>query len=401
MESEREIVKSFHCFGVFKGVLLLLLALPLSAQEPGRDKLGHVRVAGVDVSGLPAEQARQRLEHRLALKLEQKLVLTDGVKRIGHKRRELGVKLAVEKMIALAKQGQKQVPLRFTVDPHEMRAALRPLEAKFSVPAREPRVIQSGTKIKIVAGQSARTLDVEATASRLAALLESKATTQTLPLVFSKKPPKRTIADLKGITGKLSHFEKAYNDGNPKRAHNIRVASSMLNGKVVPPGETFSLNEMLGERSHEHGYLTANVIANGKLAEGIGGGVSQVTGVLFNAVLLAGLPVTEYAAHSHPVAYLPVGRDATLAWNHIDLKFKNNTSAPLYIAYSAAGNKASATLYGAAVPGRKIGLSVDAKKLDDRHIVALLYRIIKRNGKVIKKEKIGTSDYKWQEDFSE
>lgn len=370
-------------------------------QEQTSEKLGHVKVAGMDVSGLPPEQARLRLEHRLDAKLNQPVIITDGVKRVRVKRRDVGIHLDIAKMIALAKTGQKQVPLRFRVDPHEMRAALRPLAPKFSAPAREPRVIEKKGGIKIIAGQSARTVNVEASASRLVHLLEGRGATVVLPLVLDKTAPERTTANLKGITGRLSHFEKAFNGDNPKRSHNIRVAASMLNGKVVAPGEVFSLNDTLGERTHEHGYLTANVIADGKLASGIGGGVSQATGVLFNAVLLAGLPVVEYKAHSHPVLYLPVGRDATLAWNHIDLKFKNNTSAPVYIAYSAAGNKASASLYGAKVSGQKVGLKVDSKKLNDRHIVATLYRIFKRNGKVVKKEKIGISDYQWGQDYSE
>ena len=231
--------------------------------------------------------------------------------------------------------------------------------------------------------------------------MKTDAALQALPLVLKKHAAKVTAADLKGITGRIGHFEKAFNAGNVKRAHNIWVAVAVLNGKIVKPGETFSLNETLGERTHEHGYLTANVIADGKLTAGIGGGVSQVTGVLFNAVLLSGLTVVAYGSHSHPVAYLPVGRDATLAWNHIDFKFKNNTHAPVYIAYSASGDKASATLYGAKVSGRKIGLAVAAKKLNDRHITATLYRIVKRNGKVVAKEKIGVSDYKWQADYAE
>ena len=389
---------SISAFSLFA---LLSLGLPLRAQDAQEAKFGHTRVAGVLIDGLTAAQARQRLTRVLDKKLDQVVALTDGAKRKPFKRRQLGIKVDVEGMVAAAKAGKQQVPVRFAVDPHEMHAALRPLVPVFTVPAHDARLVERRGAIKIVAEQSARTMDVEASAHHIAALLKEHPTLQTLPLALEKHPAKVTAAALKGINGRLGHFEKVFNAGNVKRAHNIRVAINVLNGRIVKPGETFSLNDTLGERTHEHGYLTANVIAGGKLAPGIGGGVSQVTGVLFNAVLLSGLTVVEYKGHSHPVAYLPVGRDATLAWNHIDLKFKNSTKAPVYIACSASGNKASATLYGAKVPGKKIGLVVDAKKLNERHITAALYRITKKNGKVVAKEKIGTSDYKWEADYSE
>ena len=382
-------------------LVLFSLVFSLHVYAAQEEKFGHVRVAGVLIDGLTAAQARQRLTRVLDKKLDQTVVLTDGVKRRPFKRRQLGIKVDVENMVAAAKKGKSQVPLRFAVDAHEMRAVLRPLVPAFTAPASGPRIIEHRGSVKIVPGQSARTINVEASAHHIAALLQANPALHALPLVVEKHPAKITPAELKGINGRLGHFEKAFNPTNPKRAHNIRVAIDALNGKIIKPGETFSMNETLGERTHEHGYLTANVIEKGKLASGIGGGVSQVSGVLFNAVLLSGLTIVEYKAHSHPVLYLPVGRDATLAWNHIDLKFKNNTKAPVYLAYSAAGNKASATLYGAKVPGRKIGLAVDSKKLNERHITAVLYRITKKSGKRVNKEKIGTADYKWEADYSE
>jgi vancomycin resistance protein YoaR len=394
-------VRILSTFTASSILALLSLASPLLAQGTQADKLGPVNAAGVPLDGLSAAQARQRLTRVLDKKLDQTVTLTDGAKRMPFKRRQLGIKVDVASMVAAAKQGKHQVPLQLTVDPHEMRAALRPLVPRFTVPARDARIVERRGTIKIVPAQSARSLDVEASAHHIAALLKARAALRALPLVLQKRPASMTDTAFKGINGRLGHFEKAYNAGNVKRSHNIRVALNVLNGKIVKAGETFSLNEALGERTHEHGYLTANVIAEGKLTAGIGGGVSQVTGVLFNAVLLSGLTVVEYRSHSHPVAYLPVGRDATLAWNHIDLKFKNNTQVPVYIASSGSGNKASVTLYGAKVPGRKIGLKVAAKKLNERHIMADLYRIIKKNGKVVSKEKIGASDYKWEADYSD
>src|SRR5205085_11514409 len=137
-----------------------------------------------------------------------------------------------------------------------------------------------------------------------------------------------------------------FDPGNLKRAHNIQLAVQTVNGTVIPSGQTFSLNQALGKRTQARGYRTAVVFERGKKVPGIGGGVSQVTGTLFNAALLAGLKVREYHNHSRPVPYLPVGRDATLAWGLKDLKFKNNTPAPIKLSYTIKGNRLVASLYG-------------------------------------------------------
>jgi vancomycin resistance protein YoaR len=130
---------------------------------------------------------------------------------------------------------------------------------------------------------------------------------------------------------------------------------------------------------------------------GIGGGVSQVTGNLFNAALLAGLPIQEYRAHSKPVLYLPPGRDATLAWNAIDLKFKNTTGAPLSIACQISGNRLTTTLYGKrSAPGRRIVLKVQSQKPEKDRLITVLYRTVKQKGKVLRKERIGRSEYTLQ-----
>src|SRR5205807_6693206 len=121
------------------------------------------------------------------------------------------------------------------------------------------------------------------------------------------------------------------------------------------------------------GYLTAPVFVNGKLVPGIGGGVSQVTGTLFNAALLAGLQIIYYRTHAKPVPYVPIGRDATVAWRHFDMKFRNNTSAPIFISYRVSGRRLAAALYGARHPGRRVTVSVTTQRKGPRQIDARLF----------------------------
>jgi vancomycin resistance protein YoaR len=167
---------------------------------------------------------------------------------------------------------------------------------------------------------------------------------------------------------------------------------------VVPPGGVFSLNETVGERTEARGYHNAVIFEEGEEKPGIGGGVSQVTGTLFNAALVAGLPFLQYQTHSRPVAYLPLGRDATVAYGEFDMRFKNDTPAPLYIAYKIGGSSLTATLYGRCTQGQTVRVEVRSHHDAERHITAQLFRYISVGGKLVKSEKLGTSVYSWKKD---
>jgi len=177
----------------------------------------------------------------------------------------------------------------------------------------------------------------------------------------------------------------------------MRIAIKVINGTFVKPGAVFSLNKTVGERTQARGYRTSIVFLNGYKVPGIGAGVSQVTGTIFNAALLADLPIVEYRTHSRPVTYLPVGRDATVAWGSLDMKWKNNTAAPIYINYQISGTRVTATLFGKRTAGQRVSLNVVARNLGPRRKTAQLFRTTRHGAKVIKKEKIGTSNYNWKE----
>ena len=94
---------------------------------------------------------------------------------------------------------------------------------------------------------------------------------------------------------------------------------------MLKPGETFSLNDTVGERTEENGFTTGFVIQNGIFKEDLGGGVSQMATTTFNASFFAGLEDVEHKPHSVYIDRYPVGREATVAWGAVDLRFTNNT----------------------------------------------------------------------------
>lgn len=137
----------------------------------------------------------------------------------------------------------------------------------------------------------------------------------------------------------IGYFVTYFNGRNLQRSHNILLAAEAINNHVVFPGERFSFNQVVGERTATRGYLPAPVIVKGELSEGIGGGICQVSSTLYNAVDRSGLNITERYSHSKRVAYVPPGRDATVSWYGPDFAFKNNYNQPILIRASGLAGK--------------------------------------------------------------
>jgi len=131
--------------------------------------------------------------------------------------------------------------------------------------------------------------------------------------------------ETQGIKELLISFTTKFDAGNVPRSSNIRLAASIIDGTLLPPGATFSFNDIVGKRTEERGFKEAGVYINGKVDTGIGGGICQVSTTLYNAVLLVDLQVIERSNHSLTVPYVPLSRDAAVSWGSQDLKFSNNT----------------------------------------------------------------------------
>ncbi len=131
----------------------------------------------------------------------------------------------------------------------------------------------------------------------------------------------------------MAEFESQFPTGpaNEARTENIRVGLRYLNGMVVLPGEQFSLADALAPISTDRGYVDAGVIRDGRLVEGIGGGLSQVSTTVLNTAWFAGLELDEFTPHSYYIARYPVGREATISVGLIDNLWTNDTNSPVVI----------------------------------------------------------------------
>ena len=134
------------------------------------------------------------------------------------------------------------------------------------------------------------------------------------------------------------------NDSN--RNTNLRQACKALNGTLVRPGETFSYNATLGERTEKKGYKPAGAYSGGKTVQTVGGGICQVSSTLYYACLKADLEIVERTAHGYTVSYMPYGMDATVSWGSLDYKFRNNTDYPIRIEAWVADGQVHVKLIG-------------------------------------------------------
>ena len=171
-------------------------------------------------------------------------------------------------------------------------------------------------------------------------------TSVTIPLIITK--PNVTIDMLIANSFKdiLATFESTYKESEKNRTTNVKLAASKINGVILSPGQEFSFNNIVGERTAANGFKTATVYANNKMEQGLGGGICQVSSTLYNSVLLSNLEIIERKNHQFAVSYVPLGRDATVAYGHIDFRFKNNRTTPIKIESKAENGTLIVTIMG-------------------------------------------------------
>lgn len=119
--------------------------------------------------------------------------------------------------------------------------------------------------------------------------------------------------------------------GTWERTNNIQIASSAIRGTILRPGDVFSFNDVVGQRSSSKGYLPAPIFSGDAVISGYGGGICQVASTIYNTVLLSGMPVLERHQHSQHVVYVPDGYDATVSWGEADFQFQNSFDYPVEV----------------------------------------------------------------------
>jgi len=241
---------------------------------------------------------------------------------------------------------------------------------------------------------------------------QASPTEESLPeamLSVKAAVPEITSADLDQIHDMLAEFQTYFGSSSANRRSNIALAARKINGTLLKPGDIFSYNRVVGPRDEDAGFKEAPTYVQGKHVPGTGGGVCQVSSTLFNTAWTAGLKIVRRQNHSMPVGYLSHGRDATAVYGAIDMQFQNDTETPIYIGATAKGGVLHFSIWGKKTPGREVilqkgsesvvsppvethsdpRLPAGRRRVEEKGspgISVTWYRIIKEDGKVVKKE---------------
>lgn len=155
-------------------------------------------------------------------------------------------------------------------------------------------------------------------------------TTVKLPIYIHQ--PSFTSEDIVDIDEVvIGESTTRYNAAVTGRSENIRLSAESIENLIVGPDDTFSFNTTVGQRTEARGYKRADVILDGDLVEGLGGGICQTSSTLYNAADYSGLTIIERRPHSLPISYVPEGRDAMVSWGTSDLRFRNDYPFPVIL----------------------------------------------------------------------
>lgn len=193
----------------------------------------------------------------------------------------------------------------------------------------------------------------------------------------------------------LSEFSTKYAASNKNRTTNLILAAKKINGTVLMPGETFSYNKVVGARTIQAGYKEAPIYVSGKVEDGIGGGICQITTTLYNAVVYANLDIVERSNHQFVPSYAGPSRDATVVYGAIDFKFKNNRDYPIKIACSVSGGIANFKIWGLKSDNDyEVQISSRTTGKTSTAIYSEAYKILKKNGNVVSTTLLSKDTYK-------
>lgn len=247
-----------------------------------------------------------------------------------------------------AESGEITFPLEAQIDEETLADFVKEQCSSYNIKMKNSRLKMKDGNLVATKSRTGREVQEEKTIAAIKAAIENADDDSDIVVeaVVKTTEPEYTQEQVAECTDVLGSYSTSYSTWQTDRSSNISVASNYINGTMVYPGETFSTVKVIRDRTEANGYKAAPEYSSGKVVDGIGGGVCQVSTTLYNAVINAELEVVERSPHSMVVSYVDVSRDAAIAGDYKDFKFKNNLSYPIYIAGSAYGGTLSFKIYG-------------------------------------------------------
>ncbi len=215
--------------------------------------------------------------------------------------------------------------LVLTADPDKVSADVTRILGRVGTPMVETGfTVGADGSVSIVEGKAGQQCCTPESIDAIITALEQGKGRVDLELQTVEPTHDRAWADKLGVTTRVASFTTNHPCCQP-RVTNIHRFADLMKGAVIEPGQTLSLNETVGQRTEEKGFVKAPVIYDTKYDEDVGGGVSQFAATMFNAAFFAGLDIPAYQMHSIYIERYPYGREATISWDKPDLEVRNNT----------------------------------------------------------------------------
>lgn len=248
----------------------------------------------------------------------------------------------IENFYAIIKNNENII-LNVEIYQSYLKKVLKDIADTYNTQPQNAKIAYLENKVVLLPETVGKQVDIAATIQNIMLLPAGK---HQAELVVKNIIPSLTSADLKDINILIGRYDTIFDSEKKARTHNITIASEKINNLLIKPGAEFSFNQTIGARLSERGFKKATIIIDQGLAQGYGGGICQVSSTLFNAVFIAGLPVLERHTHTILVNYVPVGKDAAIANDVKDFRFKNDGQKAIFIASHIEKNRLIVKVFG-------------------------------------------------------
>lgn len=360
------------CLSIAGAVMVLALAaiitIPVNAEAEETDTIPQrVYFGEISVGGMTQEEAKAAVEEYMSGLQNQSITIQAGKNTIQAPVSQFGIswgnpEIATE-AAGLGKSGNlitrykamkdlenedKVYELAYSVDSQKVSEFLEANAESLNTEAVDAGLTRESSGFTIIPGSQGVTVNVEESVKILEKYfsLEWKGESGTVEIAADVVDPKGTEEELAKVKDLLGSFNTSYSTSGAGRSKNVENGAAKINGSVIYPGDTFSVYEAVSPFEPENGYELAGSYENGTTVETYGGGICQVSTTLYNAVIRAELEVSERFNHSMIVSYVDPSADAAIAGTYKDLKFVNNTEAPIYIEGYTSGKVIYFNIFG-------------------------------------------------------
>lgn len=348
--------------------LAVIVAVPVNAETKETDTIPErVYVGEISVGGMTQKEATDAVESYIAGLKDTKITLQAGDNKLEAAAEDLGITWKnpeiLEEAVQLGKSGNlisrykamkdlekedKVYQIAYSIDKEKTVKLLEDNEEVLNTKTVDAGLERANGSFNVIPGSQGVTVNVEETISAMEHYfaLNWNGKDALVEVTADIVEPKGTEEELAKVKDLLGSFHTSYSTSGAGRSQNVTNGTSKINGSVVYPGEEFSVYAAVSPFEAANGYELAGSYENGTTVETYGGGICQVSTTLYNAVIRAELEVTERSNHSMTVSYVQLSEDAAIAGTYKDLKFKNNTNAPIYIEGYTAGKVVYFNIFG-------------------------------------------------------